>query len=96
MRSSSSLDGVQQRQLELDLVQRQRRAQLVAGVVDEPPLALERLLEAAEHRVQGLAQAPELVVGLRDRQALSRLARDLGCAPAHRVDRAAARAAVIQ
>ena len=64
---------VQQRQLELDLVQRQRRPQLVARVVDEATLALERLPRAApsiSFRVS--PRRRQLVVGLRHRQARPR------------------------
>ena len=88
-RSSSGVFAVAQRQLELGLVQRERRAQLVARVVDEGALALQGGLEPGEHLVQGLAEPAELVVGLRQRQALIGLGRrDLRGAAAHRLDRA--------
>ena len=44
----------------------ERRSQLMAGVVDEPPFALERLLEPVEHRIQGRGQAGDFVPGCRD------------------------------
>ena len=56
-------------------MQGERRPQLVAGVVDECALAVERRLEAAKHPVQCLAEAAELVVGLRERQPLLGLGR---------------------
>ena len=48
---------------------------LVARVVDEPALALDRLLEALEHLVQGLAEPRELVPGVGDGEASPRLGR---------------------
>ena len=54
-----------QRQLQLGLEDAERRAQLVARVGDEAPLAHERRLEAVEHLVQGLAQARDLVAARR-------------------------------
>ena len=40
----------------------ERSAQLVRGVGDESPLALERGLEPGKHRVEGLGKLAELVV----------------------------------
>ena len=40
---------------------RQRRAQFVGGIGDEPPLAVESALEPVEHLVEGLGQLLELV-----------------------------------
>ena len=51
-----------QRQLELSAQDRQRRAQLVAGVGDERALAQQRGLQAAEHLVERVAEARDLVV----------------------------------
>ncbi len=66
-----------ERQLELQLEDRQRRAQLVACVGDQRPLAGERVLEPAEHRVDGVAETMQLIVGLRHGQPLTvRSARD--------------------
>ena len=59
--------------LDVRLHARQRRAQLVRRVRDEPALRLERLLECAEHRVEGAAEARELVAAA-DGHALARLA----------------------
>jgi hypothetical protein len=42
---------------------RERGAQFVGGVGDEPLLALERGLEPAEHRVERLGQLPQFVAG---------------------------------
>ena len=78
-----------QRELELGLQDRQRRAQLVAGVGDERALALERLLEPREHLVERRPEAADLVVGRADRQARARLVGpDRGGAAAHPLDRA--------
>ena len=76
-----------QGEVELGLQVRQRGAELVARVVDEPPLALDRLLEPVQHRVQRLGQARELVAGPRDRQPAPGVAgRDRGRLAA-RIDR---------
>ena len=48
--------------LELAADDRQRGAQLVRGVGDERRLAVERVLEAVEHVVEGLGQHAHLVV----------------------------------
>ncbi len=75
--SSPSEPSELERQLELELEDRQGRAQLVAGVGDERALARERVLEPAEHRVDGVAEAVQLVVGLGQRKPLAaRRARD--------------------
>ena len=75
-----------QRQLELGAQDRQRRAQLVAGVGDERALARERDLQAAEHRVERVAQARDLVARRRHGQPALGLAGQLGGAPAHPLD----------
>jgi len=77
-----------QGQLELGLEDRQRGAQLVAGVAHEGALAFEGCLEAAEHGVEGLAQPGDLVVGDAHRQppAEVRVA-DPNSSPAHRLYR---------
>ena len=54
--------------LELELEDRQRRSQLVAGVGDEHPLAVHGVLEAGEHLVERLAQALQLVARAGDGQ----------------------------
>src|SRR3954447_338147 len=72
---------------ELRLDDRDRRAQLVAGVGDEPPLALERPPQPGEHLVGRLAGAPDLVPRRPERQLLGLAAeRDGGRAPAPRLD----------
>ena len=53
-----------QRALQLGLDHRQRRAQLVARVGHELPLAVERATQPAEHLVERLAEPADLVVGL--------------------------------
>ena len=60
--------------LDVRLHARQRRAQLVRGVGDEPALCLERLLERREHRVERAAE-PRQLVAAADGHALARLAR---------------------
>ena len=76
-----------QRALELGLEYGDRRAQLVARVGDEAPLALERAAQPVEHVVERLAQPPDLVAGGREREPLvARRERHLGGAGAHRVD----------
>ena len=59
------------RRLELGLQDRERRAQLVARVGDELALALEGVLEPREHLVERLPEPADLVVRLRQRQALA-------------------------
>ena len=62
-RSSSTLGvGVVERDLGLGADDRQRGAQLVAGVGDEPALGLDGALDAVEHRVEGDGQLVQLVV----------------------------------
>ena len=48
--------------VDVRLQARQRRAQLVRGIGDEAALRLERLLERGEHRIEGRAEARELVL----------------------------------
>ena len=48
--------------LELAADHRQRRAQLVRGVGDEAALAIEGVLSAVEHVIEGLGQHPHLVL----------------------------------
>ena len=73
--------------LELGLDHRHRRAQLVAGVGDELPLAVERPPQAIEHVVERLAEPADLVVGGGQRQALVLVRqRHLGRPAAHRLD----------
>ena len=75
-------------ELQLGSEERERRPELVARVRDEPPLAREAGLEAVEHLVQRLAEAADLVARRRQRQPpVGALARDLGRAAAHRLDR---------
>ena len=82
--------AVAHRRLELGLDDGERRAQLVARVGQEAPLALERGLEARQHLVQRLAEAADLVVRLGQRKALGAAAqRDLPGPPAHRLERRA-------
>ncbi len=80
---------VPERELQLRLQQRERGAQLVTRVGDEAPFALERGVEPAEHGVQGLSEAADLVARRRQRQAPARLgAGDPLGFRAHRLDRA--------
>ena len=91
--SSSCERGRAQRELELGAERRERRPQLVARVGDEAALARESLLEAAEHLVQRLAEAADLVARRRQREPpVGALARDLGRAAPHRLDRPKRRA----
>ena len=53
------------RQLDPRRQQGQRGPQLVAGVVDELPLAVQRLLEGVEHLVEGVPEPGHLVVAAR-------------------------------
>ncbi len=53
----------QRQHLDVRAQARQRRAQLVRGVGDELPLAADRRLQRAEHRVEGARQPRDLVVG---------------------------------
>jgi hypothetical protein len=62
--------GVGQRDVGLRADDRQRRAQLVAGVGEEAALRVERAGEAVEHRVERLAQLAQLVGRAAGRQAL--------------------------
>ena len=88
-RSSSGERPCGQGQLELGAEDRQRRAQLVAGVGDEGALVLQRVAEPVEHLVQRLPEPRDLVAGGGDRQALVRRGgRDLRGPRAHRLDRA--------
>ena len=77
-----------QRALQLGLDHRQRRAQLVARVRHELPLAVERAAQPAEHLVERLAEPADLVVGLRQGEGLVGAGQRhlLGPAP-HRLDR---------
>jgi hypothetical protein len=52
--------GVQQ--LEVATHDRDRRTQLVAGVVEEPALLHEGVLQPVEHRVEGVAQVGDVVI----------------------------------
>ena len=62
----------------------QRRAELVRGVGEEPPLGLARPLEAVEHRVQRRREPADLVVAVGSRQAPARVAGALDLARAAR------------
>ena len=57
-----------ERQIQLRLQIRERRPQLVARVVDHPPLSLDGRFEAIEHPVEASTESRELVTGLGDRQ----------------------------
>ena len=77
-----------ERHLELELEDRERGAQLVAGVGDEDPLAIHRLLQPVQHLVERVPQPVQLVVGARNRQAVAVAgARDPRGTPAHPLDR---------
>ena len=58
-----------QRELELRPQQGERRAQLVARVPDEAPLALEAGIEPLQHLVERLAEPVDLVARLREGRA---------------------------
>jgi signal transduction histidine kinase len=60
-----ALLGIVFEQLEVPAHDRDRRAQLVAGVADELLLARERILEPVEHLVEGAREVGELVVALK-------------------------------
>ena len=62
-----SVSGSRVEQLEMTADDRDRRAQLVAGVGDELALERERLLEPVEHRVEQVPELGDLVVALRRR-----------------------------
>ena len=66
--------GRQGEHLELAADDRQRRAQLVRGVGDERRLAVERVLEAVEHVVEGVGQHADLVVAGGDLHARAEVA----------------------
>ena len=59
-----------ERELDLGAQQRERRAQLVAGVRNEAPFALERGPESREQVVERVAEAGELVARRGDWQPL--------------------------
>ena len=59
--------GVLEVDLELGADPGERAAQLVAGVGDEPTLAIGGVLEPGEHRVHGAGEATDLVLGRRAR-----------------------------
>ena len=68
---------------------RQRGAQLVGGVGDEPVLLLDAVLDAVEHRVQRGGEVGDLVAGARhDEAVLEPVEVDGRCARGHAVDRA--------
>ena len=75
-------------ELEVAAHHRERRAQLVAGVVEELPLADERLLEPVEHAVDGAGEGGDVVVA-GDREPL----REVALADVARRSRAACAAA---
>ena len=57
--------------LQLGAQDRERRAQLMTGVIDERSLARERRLVAREHLVERLSQSPQFIARPRDGQALA-------------------------
>ena len=79
---------VAQRELELGAEQRERSAELVPRVGDEVALSLKGRLEAAEHLVERVPQAFDLVASAGNGKSLARyLGRDRRGAAAHGVDR---------
>ena len=93
--SSSSLrPRAPQGQLELGPEQRERRAELVAGVGHEAALPRETRLESGEHLVQRHSEPADLVAALGQRQPAARDARveTSAALPAHRLDRTQRRA----
>jgi hypothetical protein len=83
----------QLRQLELAPQDRQRRAQLVAGVVDEAALRRQRVLDPCEESVELPGERRELAVVVRHRQAGAGIGhREPACLPRqprHRLQRGA-------
>ena len=69
-----------QREFELHLEHGQRRSQLVAGIGDEGTLVRQRGVQTGEHRVEGLAQAPELVARRREGEPAARLGPEIASA----------------
>ena len=73
-----------QGEVQLRLQDAERGAQLVAGVIQQPLLPLDRVLQPVQQRVQGPAEPGHLVVGARHRQPAAQLGdRDRGCLAAH-------------
>ena len=80
--------GPPQCELELRAQERERRPELMARIRDEATLARETGLEPAEHRVERLTEAPDLVSCGRERQPLAgTIARHLLGPATHRLDR---------
>ena len=65
--------GAAQGDLDLGAQPRKRRAQLVRGIRGEPPLGLDAPLHAIEHGVEGVDEAPELVLARGLGQALGQV-----------------------
>ena len=77
------------RHLHLGEQHRQRRAELVARLREQPPLPRQRLVQAPQQRVQRVAERLDLVVRRRHRQPLGGVALgDLLGTRAHALDRA--------
>ena len=74
-RLSSVASGVGEREVEVRLDDRERRAQLVRRVGDEAPLRRERRGRAGEHRVERVGEPLQLVVGPVERDPARQLAR---------------------
>ena len=80
---------VGERDLDHRALERQRRAELVRGVRDEPPLGLERGLQTREQAVDRVAELLQLVVRAGEREPLVEvLLRDLARRRGHRPQRA--------
>ena len=56
--------AVRVEQLEVATEHRERGAELVAGIVEEPALGLDAFLEPVEHVVEGPGQRQDIVVAL--------------------------------
>ena len=81
--------GVGEGHVDLGPQHRQRRAQLVAGVGDEPALRVERRLQPVEHRVEARGQLGHLAPGVPQRQTgVERLDRQAARGRRDRVQRA--------
>ena len=81
--------GIGERHFQQGALVGERGAQLVGGVGDEPPLRLERRLEASEQAVERLTETLHLVIGALQRESpIETARRDLAGGLRHRAQRA--------